>query len=168
MSLLIVNTLSIEVALPAIEKLKAHYPDLHVINTDNLNIHPCIGCNTCWLKTPGICVLKDDYEEILKAYLNYDEVIFLSGTALGFVNHQMKNLIDRLLPLGTMYIHIVDNQCRHVPRYHKKYRFGLLYVGEANQEYLNLWMNKVMINFGGVSLGAYPFDKIDEVISCIL
>ncbi len=29
----------------------------------------------------------------------------------------MKNVIDRMLPLVTMYIRIADGQCRHVPRY---------------------------------------------------
>jgi hypothetical protein len=30
-----------------------------VILTEN-NIHPCTGCYTCWMKTPGQCVFKDD------------------------------------------------------------------------------------------------------------
>lgn len=36
------------------------------------------------------------YEELLKAYLVYDAVVFLSGTALNFVDHRMKNVIDRI------------------------------------------------------------------------
>ena len=107
------------------------------------------------------------YEEILKAYLEYNTVIFLSGTALNFVDHRMKNLIDRLLPLVTMYTHAVDGQCRHVPRYDKKYRFGLLYDGTADRAYLNEWMGRVMLNFGGVSLGAFPMEQAEEVFSCI-
>ena len=58
--------------------------------------------------------------------------MFLSGTALNFVDYRMKNIVDRMLPLATMYIHIVDGQCRHVPRYDKKLRFGLLYAGAAS------------------------------------
>ena len=168
MSLLIINTLSPEKAQTAIDRLTARTADSRVIHTEQLNIHHCVGCNACWLKTPGRCAIKDDYEEILKAYLNYDEVIFLSGTALNFVDHRMKKLIDRLMPLVTMYTHVVDGQCRHVPRYKKKYRFGLLYDGKADQEYLNEWMGRVMLNFGGVSLGAFPIDKAEEVFSCTL
>ena len=29
-----------------------------------MNISHCVGCNCCWLKTPGICVIKVDYEQI--------------------------------------------------------------------------------------------------------
>ncbi|MGN1026461.1 MAG: hypothetical protein ACI4P4_08645, partial [Faecousia sp.] len=83
------------------------------------------------------------------------------------VDHRMKNVIDRILPLATMYIHIVDSQCRHVPRYDKKLRFGLLYSGPADRAYLNHWMDRVMLNLGGESLGTYPIDHAKEVLSCI-
>lgn len=165
MSLLIVNTLPKNKVQAVIDCLTVRCNEYRVIHTEALNIYPCIGCNSCWLKTPGICAIHDDYEEILKAYLKYDTVIFLAATALGFVDHRMKNLIDRLLPLVTMYVRIVDGQCRHVPRYDKKYRFGLLYNGEADRDYLNEWMERVMLNFGGVSLGAFP---VEEVNSCPL
>jgi len=168
MSLLIVNTLPEKTAQAAIRCLAARNVDCRVIHTEPLKIHPCVGCNACWLKTPGRCAIQDDYEEILKMYLEYDSVIFFAGTALGFVDHRMKNLIDRLLPLATMYIHIVDGQCRHVPRYSKEYRFGLLYDGAVDQPYLNEWMERVMINLGGVSLGAFPIGQVEEMFSCTL
>ena len=37
-----------------------------LIDTAGMNISHCIGCNYCWLKTPGICAIKDDYTPILK------------------------------------------------------------------------------------------------------
>ena len=117
--------------------------------------------------TPGICAVKDGYEELLKAYLDYDATVFMSGTALNFVDHRMKNVIDRLLPLVTMYVHIVGGQCRHVPRYEKKLRFCLLYAGSADKAYLNRWMERVMLNFGGESLGAYSISDVKEVLLCI-
>lgn len=151
----------------AIQTLKRSVTDIEVIFAYECNFSPCVGCNACWLVTPGVCAIKDGYEKLLKAYLQYDTVLFLSGTALSFVDHRMKNLIDRLLPLATMYIHIADGQCRHVPRYDKKFRFGLLYSGSADKAYLNRWMERVMLNFDGESLGAYPIGNIEEVFSCI-
>lgn len=141
--------------------------DVGVIHAYERNFRPCVGCNACWLVTPGVCAIKDGYEKLLKAYLQYDTVLFLSGTALHFVDHRMKNLIDRLLPLVTMYVRIVHGQCRHVPRYDKKPRFGLLYAGVADKDYLHRWMGRVMLNFGGESLGAYPIRDVQEVLSCI-
>lgn len=167
--LLIINTLpeNDPAVLPALEALGRGAEEVRVIHTYEKNLRPCIGCNACWLVTPGICSIRDGYEELLKAYLQFDTVVFLSGTALNFVDHRMKNVIDRLLPLVTMYIHIVDGQCRHVPRYDKKLRFGLLYSGSADGEYLNRWMERVMLNFGGESLGVSPVSDAKEVLSCI-
>lgn len=169
MKLLIVNALPQEdaAALSAIQTLRTKAEECRVISAYEMDLRPCVGCNACWLVTPGVCAVKDGYEELLKAYLEYDAVVFLSGTALDFVDHRMKNLIDRLLPLATMYIHIVDGQCRHVPRYEKRYRFGLLYRGAADDAYLNRWMDRVMLNIGGESLGAFPMTAAKEVLSCI-
>lgn len=169
MSLLIVNTLPKEnpVAQAAVRELQSGVSDSKVIYAYEMDIRPCAGCNFCWLKTPGTCTIKDGYEEILEGYLTYDATIFLTGTALNFVDHRMKNVIDRLLPLATMYIRIVDGQCRHEPRYEKKYRFGLLYAGAADQSYLNEWLKRVMLNFDGDSLGAFPIGQAREVLACI-
>ena len=169
MSLLIVNLLPEDApeALTAIETLSAAVPDHRVIHAYEKNLRPCVGCNACWLVTPGVCSLRDGYEELLKAYLEYDATVFLAGTALNFVDHRMKNVIDRILPLATMYIHIVDGQCRHVPRYEKRLRLGLLYSGTADGVYLNRWMERVALNLGGESLGSYPIAEAKEVLSCI-
>ena len=169
MSLLIVNLLPEDApeALTAIETLSAAVPDHRIIHAYEKNLRPCVGCNACWLVTPGVCSLRDGYEELLKAYLGHDTTVFLAGTALNFVDHRMKNVIDRILPLATMYIHIVDGQCRHVPRYEKKLRLGLLYSGTADGAYLNRWMERVALNLGGESLGSYPIAEAKEVLSCI-
>lgn len=119
------------------------------------------------MRTPGVCALRDGYDEPLKAYLEYDETVFLCGTALDFVDYRMKNVIDRVLPPATMYICIVNGQSHHVPLNDKNFRFGLLYSGAADDAYLNRWMDRVMLNFMGESLGAYPIESAKEVLSCI-
>lgn len=163
MSLLIVNTLPAEeeTARRAIRLLK---PD-KVWETTTMRLLPCLGYNDCWLKTPGICAIKDDYPELLKGYLAYDATIFLAGTALGFVDYRMKNLTDRLLPLATMYTQFVDGEMRHVSWYDKHYRFGLLYNGEADGVYLNRWLARTALNMNGVSLGAFPIEQAKEAFS---
>ena len=168
-NLLIINVLpeGDPTAQAAMEAIRQKAANTEVVYAYEKDFRPCAGCNACWLVTPGVCTIKDGYEELLKAYLHYDKVLFLSGTALNFVDCRMKNLIDRILPLATMYIRIVNGQCRHVPRYDKKFRFGLLYKGAADRTYLNRWMERVMLNFDGESLGVYPIENVKEVLSCI-
>lgn len=154
-------------AQAAIRLIRRTAANVNVIHAFEQSFRPCVGCNACWLITPGVCAIKDGYEELLKAYLGSNAVLFLSGTALSFVDYRTKNLIDRLLPLATMYTCIADGQFRHVMRYEKKLRFGLLYSGLADNAYLNRWFERVMLNFGGESLGAYPIRNVEEVLSCI-
>ncbi|MDO4548601.1 MAG: flavodoxin family protein [Clostridia bacterium] len=166
MSLFIVDALPLQDpdAERAIEILN---PD-KVLKAENMRLSPCTGCNACWLKTPGVCAVKDDYEQLLKGYLGYDTTVFLSGTALGFVDYKMKNIADRLLPLATMYTYFVEGEMRHIPRYKKEYRFGLLYKGEADGDYLNRWLYRTALNMRGVSLGAFPIGMAKEAFSCTL
>lgn len=168
MSLLIINTLeeNVPAAKDAISNLSAK-TSLHTIfHTTNMRITPCIGCNACWLKTPGICAVKDDYEQILKACLQHDTTIIISDTSLGFISYKAKNIVDRMLPLATMYTHVVDGQMRHIPRYEKKFRFGLVYSGVADIGYMEQWLRRFALNFNGVSIGAYPIEKCREVSLC--
>lgn len=122
MSLLIINTLEKNdpLAKEAIRNLSAQTSLYTIFHTMEMKIAPCIGCNACWLKTPGICAIKDDYEKILKACLQHDTTIIISDTSLGFINYKAKNIVDRMLPLATMYTHIINGQMRHIPRYEKE------------------------------------------------
>jgi len=165
MRLLIINTLDeIDPAVKSAIDVLSAKTSLHtVFHTANMKIMPCIGCNSCWLKTPGICAVKDDYEQILKAYLKHDAAIIISDTSLGFISYKAKNIVDRMLPLATMYTHIVDGQMRHILRYEKKMRFGLLYSGDADIEYLQQWLQRFALNFDGTSIGAFPIEKCGEV-----
>lgn len=168
MSLLIINTLEEDdLALKdAISVLSAKTPVHTILHTAKMKITPCIGCNACWLKTPGICAVRDDYEQILKACLQHDTTIIISDTSLGFISYKAKNIVDRMLPLVTMYTHIVDGQMRHVPRYEKKYRFGVVYSGSVDAEYMEQWLGRFALNFDGISIGAFPIEKSREVLLC--
>ncbi|MDE6419590.1 MAG: hypothetical protein K2K87_03570 [Lachnospiraceae bacterium] len=39
-------------------------------------IHPCIGCFGCWIKTPGKCVIHDGYENTGIQMSRSTEMIF--------------------------------------------------------------------------------------------
>ena len=40
-----------------------------IIDTMQVNVKPCLGCLSCWWKTPGVCAQKDDMADILKRLL---------------------------------------------------------------------------------------------------
>lgn len=139
-----------------------------LIDTTGMNISPCIGCNYCWLKTPGICAIQDDYEPILKKMNNAGQVWLISDIRFGFLSYKAKNIADRVMPLVTMYLQFKDGQMRHVMRYEHQPDFGIVYSGDGNQAYLNQWCQRMALNFGSASLGAFSKENRKEAVSCML
>ncbi len=137
--------------------------DYELIDTTNLKISHCIGCNHCWLKTPGICSIKDDYEEILKKIIRADRLWLVTDTKFGFVSYRGKNIIDRILPIATMNLHIKNGEMRHVSRYDRIPDFGVVYCGDGDKAYLEQWAKRVAINFESNSLGAYSENEMQGV-----
>ena len=60
-SLLVVNVLpeNDPAAQEAIQSLNHIAMNIQVIHAYEQNFRPCVGCNACWLVTPGICAIKD-------------------------------------------------------------------------------------------------------------
>lgn len=83
----------------------------------DFELHDCIGCYTCWLKTPGICCFKDGMEDILKEYLAADVVILASPIIMYYISALLKRVNDRLLPFGHPFLVLKENRMSHVPRY---------------------------------------------------
>lgn len=99
-------------------KLTQHYNQpLNIISFSEQDIRKCIGCWDCWLKTPGICVMKDPMSEHYHDYVNSEKVILLFDTAQGFLNHQAKAFLDRTIPHYHPYIELVNGECHHKARY---------------------------------------------------
>jgi len=126
--------------------------EVEVLNTSDKRIAHCMGCNMCWLKTPGVCAIKDDYEGIIKKLVGAENLWLVSDTRFGFVDWHGKLVMDRIVPMLNMYIEFRDGSERHELRYHPL-NFGLLYKGEADQEFLEEWSRRVASNLAGKPLG---------------
>ena len=166
--ILVVNTTADTSVSEEVKKLAAEEnKDIKLIEAGDKKIGNCIGCNFCWLKTPGECAVKDDYEEILKEIIHAKELWVISDTALGFINHKGKNFFDRILPIATMYLKFKGEEMRHVARYKSTPDVGIIYSGEADKAYLNRWTERCAINFESKSLGAYSTENIKEAVACM-
>ena len=166
--ILIVNTTNDTSVTDELKKnLAGNGAEAEILEAGSLNISPCIGCNHCWLKTPGECTIKDDYEIILKKVIHADQLWVISDTALGFIDHKGKNIYDRILPIATMYLQFVGDQMRHVPRYNKLPDLGLIYLGEAEKAYLQRWNARAALNFERKSLGVFERNMVKEAVACM-
>ena len=144
------------------EQIKALFvvknEEIEIINTADLKIMHCMGCNNCWLKTPGVCSIKDDYEIILKKLVNAENFWVVADTKFGFIDYRGKRVLDRVVPMLNMYIEFRDGWERHQLRYHPL-NFGFIYKGNDNRELLEEWSMRVARNMAGRSLGVISLDK---------
>ncbi|KPK32999.1 MAG: hypothetical protein AMS24_02600 [Chlamydiae bacterium SM23_39] len=75
----------------------------HILLSE-VKIHHCIGCFTCWTKTPGICVFDDDMKKILKKEKDCDILIFATPLYVDNITGILKNYMDRSIPLESPFI----------------------------------------------------------------
>lgn len=80
-------------------------------------LHDCVGCYTCWLRTPGICCFNDGIDEIIKEYLASDLVIYASPIIMGFISAQLKRVNDRMLPVVHPFLKLKEDRMSHLLRY---------------------------------------------------
>ena len=147
------------------EQIKTLFADkneeIEIINTADLKIIHCMGCNNCWLKTPGVCAIKDDYEIILKKLVAAENFWVVADTKFGFIDYRGKRVLDRIVPMLNMYIEIRDGWERHQLRYHPL-NFGFIYKGNGNRELLEEWSMRVARNLAGRSLGVISLDNAEK------
>ena len=159
MKTLVLNTLGKDYT----EQITALIKDkeVEIVDTSDMKIVHCMGCNQCWLKTPGICAYKDDYEIILKKLVQADNLWIVSDTRFGFLDYKGKRLMDRIMPMLNMTIGFRDGWMRHELRYHPL-NIGLLYKGDADQMMMEDWCKRTAVNIGGHSLGAIALQVKSE------
>jgi multimeric flavodoxin WrbA len=100
--------------------------DVRDFRLRDMNLKYCTGCFGCWLKTPGLCMIKDDAEAIYRAYVMADLVIMASPVIMGFTSAVLKRAQDRIIPLVLPYIEPVGGELHHPLRYNRKPLMGLL------------------------------------------
>lgn len=83
-------------------------------------IKHCMGCFSCWIKTPGKCVINDDMHKLLDKYVSSDVVVYASPVYVGSVTGIMKDFLDRSLPLAEPWMKKNKRgEYRHPDRYEK-------------------------------------------------
>jgi multimeric flavodoxin WrbA len=77
-----------------------------------LESKPCQGCYTCWTKTPGVCVHKDDIPLLVKmrpadiiVYATPLYIFTVSGIMKDFMDRQIPNVQPHIVRRGEHYLH---------------------------------------------------------------
>jgi multimeric flavodoxin WrbA len=87
-----------------------------VVFLQEKKIGECTGCSTCWIKTPGRCVQKDDMAELIEKLKGTDLMILATPVYVDGMTGQCEYFLDRLIPLMEPHYEIRDGHSRHVVR----------------------------------------------------
>jgi multimeric flavodoxin WrbA len=99
---------------PFLEGMREAGAEVELLYTSKLDIKPCLGCFSCWIKTPGRCVHEDDMSGILVKLREADIWVWATPLYFDGVSGPLKNLIDRLTPLLRLHAEVRHGHSRHV------------------------------------------------------
>ena len=99
-----------------------------------LRIRRCCGCFGCWIKTPGVCLRRDEDEILGRAILNADLTVFASPILMGFTSSLLRRASEKILPLLLPYFRMIDGEVRHELRYSSMPEFALLLQREEDTD----------------------------------
>jgi len=113
-------------------KMKALDWEVKAFTLAGMDIKACRGCFSCWVKTPGSCVIEDDQESILRATASSDRVVWLTPITFGGYSPELKKALDRLIPIVLPFFIKVRGETHHPLRYPLRRR--LLAIGTQKRE----------------------------------
>ena len=108
------------------ESLTAAQHQVTALTLRDMDIRHCVGCWSCWLKTPGECIARDASADVRRAAINADLVLLASPMRMGFVSALLKKMVDKFIPLIHPYIVAEQGEAHHLARYEKYPLMGLL------------------------------------------
>ena len=101
-----------------------------IVVCDNGSIKNCIGCYGCWVKTPGVCVLKDDYRHMGERLAACDELLVISKCIYGSYSPFIRNVWDRSIPYLLPYFITRNGETHHRARYPNELIYAVYFYGE--------------------------------------
>ncbi len=78
--------------------------EMREVAVNRLNIRPCLGCFSCWNKTPGKCCITDDMAGVIENMLWADVTVWSFPLYYFSVPGPLKNLMDRQLPMALPFM----------------------------------------------------------------
>lgn len=84
-----------------LDGMRQEIPDLQIkeLSVIRMDIKPCLGCFSCWNRTPGQCCIQDEMQQVIQDLIGADVTIWSFPLYYYSVPAPLKNLIDRQLPM---------------------------------------------------------------------
>ncbi|RCX20718.1 hypothetical protein DFP94_103451 [Fontibacillus phaseoli] len=140
--------------------------DVTVIS-DNGTIRKCTGCFGCWIKTPGVCVLKDEYQNMGELLARCDELIIINKCVYGSYSPFILNVLNRSISYILPYFVVKNGETHHRKRYPQYFDLSVHFYGdditEAEKETAKALVAANSVNFYSRSYKVNFHNKLQAV-----
>ncbi len=110
---------------PFLNGMKDAGATVEVSFTYRMKINPCRGEGNCMFKNPGRCFQQDDMNALYPK-LDADVIVFATPLYWFGVSGTMKNLMDRMIPIGLPLLELRKGRSVHPLREDKRVKGGKL------------------------------------------
>jgi hypothetical protein len=91
--------------------------EVEVVNLREKTVKNCIGCLSCFTKTPGLCIQRDDMaNDLLPKWLESDIVIYATPLYNYAMTATMKAFLERTLPAAQPFFEFHEGRMYHPVR----------------------------------------------------
>lgn len=125
-----------------------------IINANGCS-NSCIGCFSCWIKHPKVCIYKDEYSNITDSLKNSDELIIISKNRFGCYSESVKRVLERCIGYVLPYFTIRDKHIHHASRYDKKINLITYFYGDITNQDLECLDSLVKANSINLNASSY-------------
>ena len=134
------------------DAIRQTYAGWHIVSDDG-TIRPCVGCFSCWNKTPGQCVIRDGYDDIGILIHHAEQVVVITRYTYGGFSGFVKNVFDRCIGYALPHFEVVDGETHHKKRYDEDKPYTFIFyghnLGEAEQNCARRYVKAVCANTRG-------------------
>jgi multimeric flavodoxin WrbA len=134
--------------------------------SDNGKIHPCICCFGCWTKTPGQCVINDDYNTMGALISKCSQIIIISRCFYGSYSPFVHNVLDRSISYLLPYFRTKDGETHHMNRYDNAITFTVYFYGKVSDREKETARKLVAangVNFFLQKTETYFYDTVEDL-----
>ena len=89
----------------------------------------CMGCFGCWIRTPGTCVVKDEYQNMGQWLAAADTLVIISRCEYGSFSSYIKTILDRSISYILPYFVKRNGEVHHASRYEKILDVKVIFYG---------------------------------------
>lgn len=110
--------------------------DTELVLLHGKKIQPCNACAACWKKEQGVCVIKDDADEVIAKLVEADGIVMGTPVYFGSASALIKALIERCLKVNVLKEKVSDTSIELTANLELSYPFsnkvgGAIAVGGA-------------------------------------